>query len=755
MKFPYQNSTRKNPFWIIAPFLVLANFCPGIIYSQPDNMKSSTGVIDVPAETVKRLRDIYEGNLFSTKSFQGIWMPDGSGYLVLETQAGTDLQMLVHYELPGSGRTELISSAKLRPPDMSGSVRIRDFSVSPDGNHILTEAALQKNEVEELHYWMLERKSGKLRKVSGGINNTISPDGKSILFTYGGNLFIYDLESDLKIPLTTNVGSGSITHNRAIWSPDSKQIAYVQTDDSGVRLRSMLVPGDPSYPGVRTDKFARVGGTIPSLRIAVTDAKGTETRWISIPVPAEGYYLGQISWAGNSKELLVEKHSRFRDKREFFIADVTTGALTRMYEESDPAWVIDSFGKNTGLEWINNYSRFLVLSEKDGWRHAYSCSRDGKNKQLLTPGDYDVIDRLKTDDRNEWFYFNASPDNGIQKYLFRIRLDGSGKRERITPLNQPGIHEYNLSPDARWAFHTWSSDKTPPVTELIELPGHRVIQILEDNKELKEKIELLNVQEKEFLKLDIGNGVVMDAWMIKPKNFDPSSKYPVFVYVYGEPHGQTVMDAWGHAMADYHRVIADLGYIVVSIDNRGTPCPKGAAWRRAIAGSLGPLSTEEQAAGLKELGRLRPYIDLTRVGIWGWSGGGSNTLNALFRKPDAYQLGIAVAPKPQPHLYNAWFQEIYMKTPEVNPEGYKNSAPINFAEGLKGNLLIIHGTGETNTHIQITEGLVDRLIELGKQFDYMTYPNRDHGIREGKGTPLHMRIFMVRYLLNHLPAGPQ
>jgi dipeptidyl-peptidase-4 len=247
----------------------------------------------------------------------------------------------------------------------------------------------------------------------------------------------------------------------------------------------------------------------------------------------------------------------------------------------------------------------------------------------------------------------------------------------------------------------------------------------------------------------------MDGWMIKPKDFNPKRKYPVFVYVYGEPHGQTVMDTWGHAMADFHRVIADLGYLVISMDNRGTPCPKGAAWRRAVAGSLGPLSTEEQAAGLKELARNRPYVDLSRVGIWGWSGGGSNTLNAMFRKPDVYHLGIAVVAKPQPHLYNAWFQEIYMKTREVNPEGYKLSAPINYAEGLKGNLLIVGGSGETNTHVQIMEGLVDKLIEMGKQFEYMCYPNRDHGLREGKGTSVHMRVYMTRYLLNHLPAGPR
>ena len=291
--------------------------------------------------------------------------------------------------------------------------------------------------------------------------------------------------------------------------------------------------------------------------------------------------------------------------------------------------------------------------------------------------------------------------------------------------------------------------------ELVQLPEHRVVRVLEDNQELRHKMESVIAQPTEFFQLEIEGGVVMDAWMIKPATFDPSKKYPVFVYVYGEPHAQTVLDGWGFVHADYHRMIADLGYLVVSIDNRGTPGPKGATWRRAISGSLGPLSTAEQAAGVKELGRTRPYVDLSRVGIWGWSGGGSNTLNAMFREPDVYHVGIAVAPKPQPQLYNAWFQEIYMKTPEVNPDGYRRAAPINFAEGLKGDLLIIHGTGETNTHLQITEGLVDRLIELGKRFDYMAYPHRDHGLREGRGTAVHLRMLITRYLLEHLPPGPR
>jgi dipeptidyl-peptidase-4 len=373
----------------------------------------------------------------------------------------------------------------------------------------------------------------------------------------------------------------------------------------------------------------------------------------------------------------------------------------------------------------------------------------------LTPGDFDIIERARVDEANGWFYFYASPENATQKYLYRVPLDGSALPTRVTPKGQPGTHDYDIAPGGKWAFHTYSSFDAPPVTELVSLPDHTHIRMLSDRAALHARAAEVIAQPTEFLQLDLPGEVSVDAWMIKPHDFDPSKKYPLLVYVYGEPHAQTVLDAWGQAQAHYHRVIADLGYLVVSIDNRGTPAPKGAAWRRACFGSLGPLSTEEQAAAVQELARTRSYVDADRVGIWGWSGGGSNTLNAMFRKPDVYHVGIAVAAKPQPWLYNAWFQEIYMETRETNTEGYQQSAPIHFAEGLQGDLLIIHGTGELNTHVQIIEGLVDRLIELGKRFDYMSYPHRRHGIREGAGTTVHLRMHMIRYWLDHLAPGPR
>ncbi len=700
----------------------------------------------IPAETGERLRAIFEGREFNARSFRATWLPDGSGYAALERPSEANQRELIRYDAATGERTVLVSLSQLVPPGASEPLAIQSWEFSPDGSWLLLQA-------EAGDYWMLERASGTLREVEAGRGSSISPDGGRILYTDQGNLQVYDLGDDRVIPLTRDGASRSVSNGSAVWSPDGTRVAFVQSDASALRMRSMLIPTDPSYPEVREVRFARVGETIATRRVGVVDADGSEMRWVSIPSPAEGFYLGQVSWAGNSHELLVEQYSRFRDERDFFIADVTTGEVTTIFHESDPAWVIASYRTNAGLEWIGGGDSFLVLSEKGGWRQAYLFSREGREEALLTPGASDIMGRGPVDEASGWFYYIASPDNATQRYLYRVRLDGGGVPERVTPADQPGSHNYTFSPNVRWAFHTYSTFDTPPVTELIELPEHRVVRVLEDNADLRAKAEASISHPTEFLQIDIGGGVEMDAWMIKPRDFDPSQKYPVFIYVYGEPHAQTVLDRWSTSNI-FHRVIADLGYLVMSIENRGTPAPKGAAWRRVAFPTIGPLSTREHAAGVTELGRMLPFVDVSRVGIWGWSGGGSNTLNSLFREPDVYHVGIAVAPKPQPHLYNAGFQEIYMETLETNPEGYRVSAPINFAEGLKGDLLIIHGTGETNTHLQITEGLVDRLVELGKTFDYMTYPNRDHGLSEGVGTSLHMRRLLVRYLLEHLPPGP-
>jgi len=658
------------------------------------------------------MRAIYETREFGgeAKSFRGTWLPDGLGYTVTEPDPESDGRLRVRYDA-ATGKRTVLEQAQ-RGEDTRGR----------------------------------RRRSGR---------DVTSPDGRLTISFKEGNLQVRSLDSDQTTPLTKNAVAGSISNGRAVWSPDGKWIAFMETDRSDVPFRASLEPTDPTYPEVKQTRYSRVGEPIDKRRVGVVDPKGKDIRWLSISQPTEGCYLGGLSWAGNSHELFIEKLSRGRDKREYLIADIRTGEIRCIFEESDPAWVAGAYETDAGPVWIRDDSAFIVMSDRDGWRRAYVYGRDGKKEGVLTPGGVDVMEFVVVDEAGGWYYYYASPENGTQLYLYRSQLDGSGKTERVTPADQPGTHYYNISPNVKWALHTYSTFDMPPVTELVRLPGHELVRVLEDNKALRDKIESWMAQPTEFFQVDIGGGVVMDGYMLKPRDFDPSKKYPVFIYTYSEPYKQEVVDRWRGEHGYFHRAVADVGYLAVCMDTRGTPAPKGTWWRKAEFPTLGILSTDEQAAAVQALGRTRSYVDLSRVGIWGWSGGGSNTLNAMFRKPDVYSLGIAVVPKPQPHLYNSWFQEIFMRTLKENAEGYRKSAPINFAEGLKGDLLIITGTGETNTHVQIVEGLVDRLIELDKKFDYFAYPNRDHGLWRGKGTTLHLRKYMMRYLIEHLPPGPR
>jgi dipeptidyl-peptidase-4 len=282
-----------------------------------------------------------------------------------------------------------------------------------------------------------------------------------------------------------------------------------------------------------------------------------------------------------------------------------------------------------------------------------------------------------------------------------------------------------------------------------------VERTLVDNAALRAAVDSLHEQPVEFFKVKVGDKVSLDGWMIRPRDFDSTKTYPLLMYVYGEPAGQTVRDAWSGPQGLWHRMLADQGYVVASVDNRGTPAPRGRAWRKVVYGQIGVLSSREQADAVRALTRSRSYLDSTRVAIWGWSGGGSSTLQAMFRYSDVYAVGMAVAPVPDERLYDTIYQERYMGLPSENAEGYRLASAITHADGLQGRLLLVHGSGDDNVHYQGSERLANRLVSLGKQFDFMVYPNRTHCICEGRGTTLHIYTLLTRYLLEHLPAGPR
>jgi dipeptidyl-peptidase-4 len=387
-------------------------------------------------------------------------------------------------------------------------------------------------------------------------------------------------------------------------------------------------------------------------------------------------------------------------------------------------------------------------------------SRDGRSTKLLTPGEFDIHNPatlfganevLGTDERAGLVYFTASPANPTQLYLCSVRLDGTGTMQRVTPASAPGTHGYVISPSGRYALHTASSFGVPPTTDLVRLPSHEVVRTLIDNAELKSRLAAIPRGASEFFRVDGGSGYPLDGWMIRPPAFDSTRTYPVLFYIYGEPADQTVRDAWDGETYLWHLMLAQQGYIVASVENSGAASPRGRYWRKRIYGAVGELASREQAYAARQLAR-RPYVDSTRFAVWGWSGGGSMTLNLMFRSPELYRTGMAVAPVSDQRYYDTIYQERYMGLPQQNVDGYRRGSPINFAKNLRGNLLLVHGSGDDNVHFQNSEVLIDALVAANKPFTMMAYPGRTHCICEGDGTTVHLFELLTRYLNERMPA---
>src|SRR5256886_380429 len=535
------------------------------------------------------------------------------------------------------------------------------------------------------------------------------------------------------------------TNTQRVWRQNTRGDYWV-LDRAGRTLKKLGGDAPASPPPSRA---RRPGPRPPPAPAGVVGADGGAPRWLRVPDDPRQNSLPRLEWAG-PQELVLQRINRAQNTDRVMLADATTGAVRTVLVERDSAWldVVDD------LQWLAGGKEFTWVSERDGWRHVYRVSRDGKTVRLVTPGAFDVIEVAALDEPGGWLYYIASPDNATQRYLYRIPLDGSGKPERVTPADRPGTHSYDISPDARWAWHTSSTLDTPPVTDLVRLPSHATARTVVGNEQLSGAVAPLTSRRGEFFRVPLPDSATLDGWMIRPRDFDSTRTYPLLMYVYGEPAGQTARDQWMGGLGLWFRMLADQGYVVASVDNRGTPAPRGRAWRKVVYGAIGVLSSREQADAVRALTRSRRYLDATRVGIWGWSGGGSSTLQAMFRYPDVYQVGMSVAPVPDERLYDTIYQERYMGLPQDNKSGYETASAISHAEGLRGRLLLVHGSGDDNVHYQGSERLLNRLVALGKPVDFMEYPNRSHCICEGQGTTLHVYSLLTRYLIEHLPAGP-
>lgn len=718
------------------------------------------------------LERIYSDREFTTEGIRSLkWLEGGAGYMMIEPSANGPGEDIVQYTLPGGEREVVVSARQLTPQNSGTPLKVSDYEWSADKSKLLiftnTERVWRYDTRGD--YWVLNTDTGALTKLGGSqakpstlMFTKFSPQGDRVAYVREHNLYVEHLDTRKIVPLTQD-GSEDIINGTFDWvyeeefgardgfrwSPDGTSIAYWRLDAGGISDFLMINNTDSIYSYTIPVEYPKVGTTPSECKVGVIPAGGGETIWMKVPGDLHNNYIPRMEWAASSDELILQRLNRKQNINRVMLGDIETGQVQTIFTDRDSAWVVvvDDW------KWYNNGRQFTWVSEQDGWKHIYSISRDGNKVQKLTPWPFDVIDILNIDTRGGWLYYIASPDDPTRRYLYRSRLDASGKPQRLTPGNQPGTHSYNISPGAGWAIHRYSSAGTPPIVSLVQLPGHKTQRVLADNNELKEKLAKLKQKPVEFFRVDTGNGVLLDGYMMKPYNFDPSKKYPVLFHVYGEPAGQTVLDRWGGSTYLWHLMFTQQGYIIMSVDNRGTPAPRGRRWRKSIYGQIGIISSKDQAAAARQIIENYSFVDSSRIGIWGWSGGGSMTLNMMFRYPGIYKTGMSVAPVADQHLYDNIYQERYMGLPWENEKGYKEGSPVTHARNLEGNLLIVHGTGDDNVHYQNTEILVNELIRHNKIFSMMSYPNRSHGIYEGENTSRHVREILTWYLKNNLPAG--
>jgi len=686
---------------------------------------------------------------------------------------------IVSTGLPQNQKTVVVAKEKLLPGGQSKSLAIRSFVLSDDEQQVLIYTNSKR--VWRLDtrgdYWLYKLIDGSLKQLGASLPASslmfakFSPDGSKVAYVSGYNLYVEDLASGNIKQLTTGGNRQLIngTFDWAYeeeffcrdgfrWSPDSKHIAFWQIDAKNTKDYDMLNTTDSIYPRVIPVEYP-VAGEAPSLyKIGVVDISNGTINWMNIPTdPALRSYVPRMEWAANSNELIIQHLNRHQNESQLMLCNISSGAVNTIYTEKDSAWIDilplwDQDYSYGGWDWINQGREFIWASEKDGWRHLYRVSRDGKKETLITVGGYDVMDIVRIDDKNGWAYFMASPENATQKYLYRTRLDGKSKAERLSPANQPGTHSYDLSPTGAFAFHRFSNYYTPPANEWISLPDHKGLNgtnVVNDQVAKADK----TAGGVSFFKIKTEEGVEMDAWMKKPVGFDSTKKYPVVFYVYTEPWGQNVKDQYGIANNRlYNGDMAKDGYFYISIDNRGTPVPKGRAWRKSVYRKIGIVNISDQAMAAREILKW-PFIDSSRVGVWGWSGGGSATLNLMFQYPQVYKTGVAVAAVANQLTYDNIYQERYMGLPQENREDFVKGSPITYAKNLQGNLLYIHGTGDDNVHYSNAEMLINELIKYNRQFQVMSYPNRSHGISEGEGTMRHLSTLYTNYLKQYCPPG--
>ncbi|HAA10330.1 MAG TPA: S9 family peptidase [Cytophagales bacterium] len=719
------------------------------------------------------LDKIYNSREFSSDWMGPVrWIADGEAYIAFEySETGLEL---ARYTSEDQTRSVFLSAAQLTPEGGNGPLNLEDFTLSDDESKVLifTNSKRVWRSNTKGDYWVYDLDRQVLSQIGKDLPESslmfakFSPDNSQVSYVSDFNLYVENFATGQVRQLTEDGDRDIINgtfdwvyeeefgaRDGFRWSGGSSHIAYWQLDASEIKNFSMINNTESIYPEIIPVQYPKVGEDPSSARLGILDVVTGAQHWIPVPGDTKQNYLPGIQWVDDNT-LLIQQLNRHQNHLKIYAYDVSTEDIRVVYEEKEETWVDISYPDLSANGWGDNHltlvddgEAFLRMTENDGWRHVYKVALASGEKTLLTPEDYDVASMQVATGKH--LYYIASPDNSTQRYLYRVDLKGKGKTERLTPDEFEGVNTYDIASNGKYALHTHTSALVPNSVRLVSLPKHSTVATMMDNARLKQKLTTLNMPEVEFSKVTTSEGIEIDVRMIKPTNFDPSQRYPVLFHVYGEPWGQVATDSWVGA---WNVFLAQQGYVIIDMDNRGTPCLKGSEWRKSIYRNIGRINIRDQALAAQEVLKLS-YLDEDRTAVWGWSGGGSTTLNLMFQYPGVYKTGMAVAAVANQLTYDNIYQERYMGLPQENREDFVAGSPISHVEGLEGNLLIVHGTADDNVHYQNQEMLINKLIEANKQFDMMSYPNRSHGIYEGRNTRRHLYTMLTRYLMEHVPTN--
>ncbi|MBA4277542.1 S9 family peptidase [Flavobacterium sp.] len=640
-------------------------------------------------------------------------------------------------------------------PKLTGG--IQSYSFSSDEKMILiannTNSIYRHSFTADYFLYNIETKD--LSKILEQVQEpTFSPDGKKIAYAKGNNLFIYDIISQSNTQITTDGSKNTIINGitdwvyeeefafvRAFdWSKDSKKIAFIRFDESQVPEFSMSVFAKDLYPKIETFKYPKAGEKNALVSLHLYDVETKSTKNVDLR-QYNDFYIPRIKWTNDANVLSAKILNRHQDNLDLLFVDGTTAATKVALNEKDKSYI--DFIDTDNLTFLKDNS-FIWTSEKDGFNHIYLYDKTGKLRNQVTKGNWEVTKYYGFDEKTKTIFYQSVENGSINRGIYKINLDGKNK---VKLSQNTGTNSATFSPNFQYFINSFSTASQPTTYTLNESKTGKQVQVIENNQTLASKLKSYELPQKEFFVLKTEKGNELNAWIMKPKNFDASKKYPVFMIQYSGPGSQQVANQWGSSNEYWFMMLTQQGYIVACVDGRGTGF-KGANFKKITQNQLGKYEVEDQIDAAKVIGNY-PYVDKSRIGIWGWSYGGFMSSNCILKGNDVFKMAIAVAPVTNWRFYDSVYTERYMQTPQENPNGYDDNSPINFVDKLKGKFLLIHGSADDNVHVQNSMQMMEALIQANKQFDSQIYPDKNHGIFGGK-TRIQLYNKMTTFIHDNL-----